>query len=103
VVQAVENLTRLSGRVVARAPHPRRNGWDAVVVHVDDAGPVPGKADLLSRHRGADLPVALGRELLAGAGPGDRLTFRARFGPDGATAEPHPDEGDLRVEPVTAG
>jgi hypothetical protein len=100
VVQVVENLTRILGRLVAREPHPHRAGWDAVVLHVEDAGPVPGKADLLSRHRGKDLPVAFRRELLADAGPGARLTFRARFGPDGAIAEPHPEEGDLLVEPA---
>jgi hypothetical protein len=99
VVQVVENLTRLSGRLVAREPHPHRAGWDAVVVHVEDAGPVTGKADLLSRHKGEDLPVAFRRELLADARPGARLTFRARFSPDGVLAEPHPDEGDLLLHP----
>jgi hypothetical protein len=97
MVQVVENLTRLSGRLVAREPHPHRAGWDAAVVHVEEAGPVTGKADLLSRHKGEDLLVAFRHELLADARPGARLGFRARFGPDGALAEPHPDEGDLLV------
>jgi hypothetical protein len=43
--------------------------------------------------------VAFRRELLAGAGPGARLTFRAQFVPEGAIAEPYPDKGDLLVQP----
>jgi len=101
VVQAVDNLTRVSGRLVSREVHPHRAGWDAVVVHVDDAVPVAGKADLLSRYKGEDLPVAFRRELLAGALPGARLIFRARLTLDGALAEPHPDEGDLVITPPT--
>ena len=64
-------------------------------------GKCPGafKADLLSRHKGEDLPVAFGRELLVDAGSGARLSFRARFTLDGAIAEPHPDERDLLVQP----
>ena len=99
MVQAVENLTRLSGRLVAREPDPRRAGWDAVVVHVTAAAPVEGKADLLSGRVGEDLTVAFRRELLAAAAPGARLDFRAHALPGGALAEPWPDEGDLRVEP----
>ncbi|TKJ17976.1 hypothetical protein [Blastococcus sp. CCUG 61487] len=100
MVQGVENLTRLRGRVVSRAPDPRRAGWDVVVVHVEDAGPVAGRADLLSGRVGDDLPVVFRRDLLGGARPGARVTFRARVVPDGAIAEPYPDEGDLLVEPA---
>jgi hypothetical protein len=100
VVQAIENLTRLSGRLVARGPDPRRAGWDAVVVHVTAAAAVGGKADLLSRRVGEDLTVAFRSELLAGAAPGAQLEFRAQAVPGGALAEPWPDDGDLRVEPA---
>jgi hypothetical protein len=100
VVQGVENLTRLAGRLVTREADPRRAGWDAVVVHVTAAGPVAGTADLLSGRVGEDLTVAFRRELLAGAGPGARLSFRARFVPGGALAEPFPEDGDLLVEPA---
>ena len=99
MVQGVENLTRLSGRLVSREPDPRRPDWDVVVVRVATADPVAGKADLLSRRVGEDLAVAFRRELLAGAGPGARLTFRAQFVPEGAIAEPYPDDGDLLVQP----
>ncbi len=99
MVQAVENLTRLSGRLVAREPDPRRAAWDAVVVHVTAAAPVAGKADLLSGRVGDDVTVAFRRELLAGATPGSRLDFRAQMVPGGALAEPYPDDGDLRVQP----
>jgi hypothetical protein len=98
VVQVIENLTWLSGRLVAREPHPERAGWDVAVVQVEHAAPVAGTADLLSRHEGEELPVLFRRELLADAAPGARLTFRARFTLHGAMAESHPDEGDLRVE-----
>jgi hypothetical protein len=100
VVQGIANLTRLSGRLVAREPDPRRAGWDAVVVRVTAAGHVAGKADLLSGRVGQDLVVAFRRELLAGALPGARLTFRAQALPGGALAEPYPDDGDLLVDPA---
>jgi hypothetical protein len=99
VVQGVENRTRLTGRMVAREPDRRRPGWDAVVVRVTAAAPVAGTADLLSGRVGTDLTVAFRRELLAGAGPGALLTFRARSVPGGALADPWPDDGDLLVEP----
>ncbi|GAA2903068.1 hypothetical protein GCM10010472_71620 [Pseudonocardia halophobica] len=100
MVQVVENLTWLSGRLVGRQPHPQRAGWDVVIVHVEVARPVPDKADLLSRHEGEDLPVGFRHELLADARPGAHLTFRARFTPAGALAEAYPDEGDLVVRPI---
>jgi hypothetical protein len=100
VVQGIDNLTRIRGRVLARRPDPRRSGWDVVEVRVEEAGPVAGHADLLSERVGGDLAVAFRRELLAGAGPGARLTFLARSVPEGAIAEPYPADGDLLVEPV---
>lgn len=101
VVQVIENLTRLSGRLVTRQSHPQKPSWDSVVVHVESASPVPGTADLLSRHQGEDLPVAFPRDLLGDVAPGARLSFRARFTVHGAIAEPHPDAGDFRVYPWT--
>jgi len=95
----VENLTRLSGHLVAREAHPHRPGWDVVVVRIDDAGPVADKADLLSRYKGGDLSVAFRSELLVGASPGARLTFRARLTSNGVLAEPHPGDGDLLINP----
>lgn len=100
MVQSVENLTRLAGRLVSREPDPRRAGWDLAVVQVEAVEPVAGRADLLSRHLGQELAVAFRQELLAGAAPGARLTFRARCVPDGAIAEPYPEDGDLLVEPA---
>jgi hypothetical protein len=100
MVQGVENLTRLSGWLVTRGPDPMRADWDVVVLRVEAAEPVAGRADLLSRRVGEDLTVAFRRELLAGAGPGARLTFRAHFVPEGAIAEPYPDDGDLLVQPA---
>ena len=97
MVQVIDNLTRISGQLVTREPHPHRPDWDTVVVHVDEADPVDGKADLLSRHTGEDIPVMFRRELLADALPGARLIFRARLTVEGALAEPHPDEGDLLI------
>ena len=100
MVQGIENLTRLDGRLVSREPDPRRADWDVAVIRVEQAGPVAGKADLLSRRVGDDVAVAFRRELLAGAAPGARLTFRAHLVPEGAIAEPYPDDGDLVVRPA---
>ena len=99
MVQVVDNLTQLSGRMLTRQPHPQRADWDTVVVHIDDARAVEGKADLLSRHTGEDLPVAFRRDLLGESGPGVRLTFRARFTAGGVLAEPHPGPAELRFDP----
>ena len=88
MVQGIENLTRLDGRLVTREPDPRRADRDVAVIRVEHAVPVAGKVDLLSRRVGEDLVVAFRRELLAGAGPGARLTFRAHLVPEGAIAEP---------------
>ena len=100
MVQGIENLTRLDGRLLTREPDPRRADWDVAVIRMEHAVPVAGRADLLSRRVGEDVAVAFRRQLLAGAGPGARLTFRAHLVPEGAIAEPYPDEGDLVVRPA---
>ena len=97
MAQAQENLTVIIGRLLRRRPHPRLEGWESVTVHIDDTRPVRGRADLLSRHRNTDLPVAFRASLLGDAAPGDDLVFRAYLSRDGARAEPDPAPGDLAI------
>jgi hypothetical protein len=97
MVAPIENLTRIEGTVEARRPHPRLDGWDLVTLAVDGAESVPGQADLLSRHAGGRLELAVPQALLGGAGPGARLVTRAKVTPDGARAEAHPEPGAFSV------
>ncbi|WP_246212238.1 hypothetical protein [Streptomyces abyssomicinicus] len=96
----IENRTALTVRLLSREVHPRLAGWDRVVTRVLAAGPVPGFADLLSRHVGERLELAVRGELLADARPGDTIRLRARVtGPGQVVAESGPEPGDSAVEP----
>jgi hypothetical protein len=86
----VENLTQLSGRVLARRPHPSVGHWDELRVDVaaaDPAGPLP---NLLARVVGQQVTVAVNRdELPAGDLTGFEFTGPARLaGPDTVVAVP---------------
>lgn len=98
-MQVIENLTRLRGRILGRAPHPARAGYDLLTLQVDEAQPVEGKADLLGRHAGGRLDVAVRSELLpeGAVTPGAQVDLRAKMTPDGALAEPHPEPGNFTV------
>jgi hypothetical protein len=97
MVQMVENLTRISGTVIARRPHDTLNDYDIVTVQLDGAEPVPGKADLLSSHLGSTIDVSVRRVLLSNATPGMHLRCRAKRTPDGAMCEPHPDASEMEI------
>ena len=98
MVAAVENLTRLEGTILSRSPHERLDGWDEVVLQVTGTQSVPGKADLVSARRGTEpLHLAVRRDLLGAAGPGSRLTARARLAAGDVLAEPYPQAGDFEV------
>jgi hypothetical protein len=99
VVSAAPNLTRVTGTVLARRPHPTLPDRDTVLLAVERTQRVDGLRDLvgpvLARARpGEDgrreLEVVVRRQLLGDAGPGWRLTCRVRFTPNGLLAEPHP-------------
>jgi hypothetical protein len=98
-MQAIENLTRLRGRILKRAPHPARAGYELLTLQVNEATPVQDKADLLGRHAGGQLDVAVRSELLqdAAAMPGALVDLRAKMTPDGAMAEPHPEPGNFVI------
>ncbi|CAM5344505.1 hypothetical protein [Streptomyces tanashiensis] len=100
MVQAVENLTALTLRLLARAAHPRLDQWDLVTCQVLAALPVPGRADLVSPHiTDARLSLGIRRELLVDVVLGATLHLRARLGSSGdILAEPYPAAGDFRVE-----
>jgi hypothetical protein len=100
VVQAIENLTAVSGRLVATSPHERLKGWVRAVVDVDSTAPVPGKADLLSARVGRRLEVAVREGLIADAAPGSAIRLRAKLAQGEAMAEAHPDAADFAVGPA---
>src|SRR5262245_40966237 len=97
MVQAIENLTRISGRILARRPHPSLSDYEIATLKLERADPVPGKANLLAPLVGTDIDVAIPRVLLGNASPGAQLRCRAKRTPDGAMCEPHPDPGDFEV------
>lgn len=97
MVQSIDNLTVLDGTIAARAAHPTLPDYDLVTLKVDSAEPVPDRADLLGRHVGSLLPVAVRRQLLGDATDGARLRLRAKAGINGAMAEKDPGPGDFSV------
>lgn len=99
-MQVIDNLTRLRGQVQGCAPDPARAGYRLLALRVDAAEPVAGRADLLGRHVGGVLDVAVRDELLNGRECiGARIDLRAKMTPGGALAEPHPAPGDFNFEP----
>ena len=99
MVQAVDNLTTISGRMLSRSPHPTLDGYDLVDLVIEHAEPVPGRADLLSHLLGKEIGIAIRCELLGDSKPGDYLRCRAKRIPDGAMCEPHPLPSDFAIEP----
>ena len=89
MVAPVDNLTRLTGTLRGRSPHPTRDGWELVLLDVAEVEPVAGRADLLSRRCGETVEVAVPAAVLADAAPGGALSVRARLTPRGVMAEPH--------------
>ena len=108
MVSAAPNLTRVTGTVVARGPHPTLADRDVVVLAVDGTQEVPDMRDLVGpavaraevRDDGRpEVEVAVLRELLGDAAPGWRLTCRVRLTPNGLLAEPHPPVDAFAVDP----
>ncbi|MEV5540937.1 hypothetical protein AB0L13_29210 [Saccharopolyspora shandongensis] len=99
MVQAIENLTALTTRLVETGPHLRLVGWDRAVVDVLDAEPVAGYADLLSRNVGHRLELAVPSELMEDAVAGVTIRVRAKLAGGEAMAERRPAPGDFVIEP----
>lgn len=99
MVQAIDNRTDLTARLVGTEPHPRLAAWDQAEVTVLDAEPVAGYADLLSRNVGQRLLLAVPSRLLANAVPGSTIRVRARLTAGEAMAESRPSPGTFAVEP----
>lgn len=68
MVSAAENRTLLSGRVLARAPHPSVGRWDTLTVAVTHAEPVRGERNMLHEAVGSHLTIVANRDELP---PGD--------------------------------
>lgn len=99
MVQAIENLTALTTRLISAGPHPRLQGWDRATVDVVDAHPVAGYADLLSRRVGQRLELAVPSPLMAGLVPGTSIRLRARLVGGEAMAEKQPLAGTFATQP----
>ena len=109
MVSAAPNLTRLTGTILTRRPHPTLADRDVVVLAVDSTEEVPGLRDLVgpavARAETLDdgrreVELAVPRGLLGDAAPGWRLTCRVRLTPNGLLAEPHPPDGAFAVHPA---
>ncbi|MFJ8596581.1 hypothetical protein [Streptomyces sp. NPDC093598] len=100
MVKAVENLTALTLRLLARTAHPRLDEWDLATCEVLASLPVPGMADLISpKPKGSPLSLGIRRELLQDVTLGATLHLRAGLGSSGdILAEPYPATGNFRVE-----
>ena len=96
--QAIENLTQLVGRIVARQPHPQLGDYDVVTLDVERAEPVEGKANLVGAASGTRIEVTVRRALLGTTAEGARLHLRAKRTANGVMAEPHPEPGNFRIE-----
>ncbi|BBC36129.1 hypothetical protein SGFS_074230 [Streptomyces graminofaciens] len=103
MVQAIDNRTDLTTRLVGTEQHPRLADWDRAEVEVLAAEPVAGYADLLSRNVGHRLLLAVPRPLLADAAPGSVIRVRARLAAGEAMAERRPTPGTFAVEPAPGG
>ncbi|HUL11558.1 MAG TPA: hypothetical protein VLU73_05245 [Methylococcaceae bacterium] len=99
MVQAIENLTRISGKVLSRKPHPRLADYDVITLQVERAEPVEGKANLLANRVGGPIELTVRRALLGTARADSQLRCRAKLTPDGAMCEPHPEPDDFRIVP----
>lgn len=98
MVAVRENLTEVEGVIASREPHPRRPGFDDVVLNIQRAAPVEGKADLVQPAPGDDLHVAVRHELIGDAPPGARVRLRAaRTSSGDVMAEPHPAPEDFSI------
>jgi hypothetical protein len=97
MVPVVDNLTTICGCILSRSEHPTLGGYDLINALVERANPVPGRADLLSPQVGKEIAVAVRRELLGDAEPGDHMRCRAKRIPDGAMCEPHPEPTDFAL------
>jgi hypothetical protein len=101
VVSAAPNLTRVSGTILDRRPHPTLDGWDVVSLAVESTAPVEGLRDLVGPRLAkgpSELEVAVPSELLGPAGRGWHVAVRVKLTPDGPMARPHPRAGEFSVE-----
>ena len=97
MVQGIENLSIIAGRVIARRAHPTLTDYDVLRVALESAAPVEGKAELLGAQVGKEIDVAVRRALIPAGSAATRLECRAKRTADGAMCEPHPDAGDFSL------
>lgn len=99
--QAIENNTDIRCTVLARSPSASLPDYDELSVAVDEATPVPGQADLVSRRLGDTLDLVVLRSLLPeGELVRWRLACRARLaGPGVYMAEKDPPPERFQLTP----
>ena len=98
MVQARENLTAITGTVVAAGPHPELDGWDLVELELTAKEPVEDYPDLLDAQVGDTVRVGVRHVLLGDeVHPDDVLRCRVRVGRGSVLAENEPDAADFQL------
>jgi len=97
-MQTPENLTQLSGQIVARKSHPSLADYDSVTVRIATASAVEGKMQILKPQPGELVELVVRRELLGNATSGNRIKCRAKHSLNGPMCEPHPEVGNFVIE-----
>ncbi|MFN0094678.1 MAG: hypothetical protein ACKVVT_07860 [Dehalococcoidia bacterium] len=97
MVNAPENRSFLTGKILGRKAHPTLADYDFVELAVARADDVEGFRNLLSPTVGSTILVAARRELLGAAEAGQELRCPARRTPDGAMADANPEPGAFTV------
>jgi hypothetical protein len=91
VVESVENLSNLTGKVTKRSAHPSLKGYDLLDLEVESTSPVDERPDLLASTVGTHVELTVDHALLDDSvQAGATVTCKARRTPDGAIADRDP-------------
>jgi len=77
-MQAIENWSDISGRVIDVADDPVRSGFRQVKLEVDSVEAVAGFANLLGDVAGSQITVSVRADPQTGLSPGNPVRLRVR-------------------------